>query len=228
MTLILPLREKERGMKRMHMGYTVTSLVVTALVMIVFGAADAGTPPVNVDVFSGFTFDGGGAPYSGLVGSFQSADIKFATTTGFNWHPFGLASFGADMTGFLHVPTDGTFTFTLTSDDGSLLFIDGSLVVDNGGPHGPVTVSGSAVLTEGTHSFEVQFFECCGGPSGVDLLLPAGVTFGFAGSPDKANCHGKSVSDLAHQFGGIAAAASALGFDSVQDLQDAILAFCDP
>jgi PA14 domain-containing protein len=30
------------------------------------------------------------------------------------------------MTGFFHVPADGTFTFTLTFDDGSLLFIDGN------------------------------------------------------------------------------------------------------
>jgi PA14 domain-containing protein len=215
-------------MKRMSIACSVTSFVVITLVTALLGSANAGTPPVNVDVFSGFTFVGGGAPYSSLVGSFQSADIKFATTTGFNWHPFGQLSFGADMTGFLHVPADGTFTFTLTSDDGSLLFIDGSLVVDNGGPHGAFTASGSALLTEGTHSFEVQFFECCGGPSGVDLILPAGVTYGFAGSPDNANCHGQSVSDLAQQFGGMAAAASALGFDSVGDLQDAIRAFCDP
>ena len=33
----------------------------------------------------------------------------------------------------------------------------------------------------------------------------------FAGTPGKANCHGKSVSALAKQYGGLAAAA-ALGF----------------
>jgi hypothetical protein len=48
----------------------------------------------------------------------------------------------------------------------------------------------------------------------------------FAGRPGNANCHGKSVSALAHQFGGIDAAASALGFSSVADLQDAIRTFC--
>jgi hypothetical protein len=48
----------------------------------------------------------------------------------------------------------------------------------------------------------------------------------FAGSPGKANCHGKSVSALAQQFGGINNAAEALGFSSVQDLQDAIRTFC--
>jgi hypothetical protein len=49
----------------------------------------------------------------------------------------------------------------------------------------------------------------------------------FAGTPGKANCHGKSVSALAKQFGGLSAAAAALGFDSVSALQEAIMAFCD-
>jgi hypothetical protein len=48
----------------------------------------------------------------------------------------------------------------------------------------------------------------------------------FAGTPGKANCHGKSVSGLAKQFGGLNAAAAALGFSSVGALQNAILAFC--
>jgi hypothetical protein len=48
----------------------------------------------------------------------------------------------------------------------------------------------------------------------------------FAGIPGEANCHGKSVSALAHQFGGLNAAAAALEFSSVTALQDAIAAFC--
>jgi hypothetical protein len=133
---------------------------------------------INVDIYSGFTPSGGGAPYSGLAGSFTVGDVKFATTTGFDWHPFGLFEFGANVFGYLNVAASGTYTFTLDSDDGSLLFIDGIQVVDNGDPHGPQTASGSATLTAGTHCFEIQFFECCGGPSGLDLILPAGVTYG--------------------------------------------------
>jgi hypothetical protein len=49
----------------------------------------------------------------------------------------------------------------------------------------------------------------------------------FAGTPGTPNCRGESVSALAQQFGGLDAAASALGFPSVQALQDAIRAFCE-
>jgi hypothetical protein len=49
----------------------------------------------------------------------------------------------------------------------------------------------------------------------------------FAGTPGRPNCHGESVSALAREFGGLAAAAAALGFPSVQALQDAIREFCE-
>jgi hypothetical protein len=52
------------------------------------------------------------------------------------------------------------------------------------------------------------------------------ITFIFAGTPGAANCHGKSVSALASQNGGLHRAAAALGYPSVQALQDAVSAFC--
>ena len=48
----------------------------------------------------------------------------------------------------------------------------------------------------------------------------------FAGVAGSKNCQGTSVSALATKFGGLKAAAAALGFSNVQGLQDAIRAFC--
>ena len=45
-------------------------------------------------------------------------------------------SFGYVFTGFLKVPTDGDYTFTLDSDDGSRLSINGSMVLEHDGIHG--------------------------------------------------------------------------------------------
>lgn len=56
----------------------------------------------------------------------------------------------------------------------------------------------------------------------------AGTTVPEAGTPGEANCHGKTISALANQFGGIDAAASALGFSSVAALQDGFTLFCQP
>ena len=55
------------------------------------------------------------------------------------------------------------------------------------------------------------------------FIQPAPRFAGVAGSKD---CHGTSVSALATKFGGLNAAAAALGFSNVQGLQDAIRAFC--
>ena len=48
----------------------------------------------------------------------------------------------------------------------------------------------------------------------------------FAGTAGFSNCHGKSVSARARQYGGVNAAVAALGFPSVAVLQNAIMAFC--
>lgn len=115
--------------------------------------------------------------------------------------------------------------FTLTSDDGNLLLIDDKVVVDNGGPHPPMSQSGSIEQTAGPHSFGVQFFEYCGPPSGVDLDLPTGVTYGFAGTVAEADCRRQSMAELIRQFGDLIRAPSALK-SSVPVLENAVGAFC--
>jgi len=54
-----------------------------------------------------------------------------------------------------------------------------------------------------------------------------GETVPEAGTPGLPNCHGQTISALAHQFGGIDAAASALGFSTVQTLQNTFSLFCE-
>jgi hypothetical protein len=156
-------------------------LVAVAVLAVAIVEAEA----IQVDIYSGYTDlgegvnSGGGAPYSGFVGSFYSPDVLFATNTGYKWHPFGLPSFGALITGYLSVASAGSFEFKLDSDDGSMLYIDSSLVVDNGKDRGhpPRIVSNFASLSPGLHPFKIEFFEDFGGESGVDLYLPPGVSY---------------------------------------------------
>jgi alpha-L-fucosidase len=64
--------------------------------------------------------------------------------------------------GLVEVPATGVWTFHLTSDDGSVLRIDGDLVVDNDGLHSATTRSGRVALERGLHRIEVGFFEAGG------------------------------------------------------------------
>ncbi|MEW6071051.1 MAG: alpha-L-fucosidase [Planctomycetota bacterium] len=77
-------------------------------------------------------------------------------------------------TGFLRVAADDAYVFHLTSDDGARLFVDGELVVDNDGLHGPLTRTGAAPLAAGWHRLRVEWFNKTGGAV-LDLQVgPAG------------------------------------------------------
>ncbi len=65
--------------------------------------------------------------------------------------------------GSINITTAGNYTFYTESDDGSKLYIDGNLIVNNDGTHGPQWEQGSVSLSQGNHSIEVTFFELGGG-----------------------------------------------------------------
>ena len=70
---------------------------------------------------------------------------------------------GAVWTGVLNVTVGGSYTFQTTSDDGSLLCVDGTEVVNDDGPHGMQTASGTIDLTAGNHLVTVQYVQAGGG-----------------------------------------------------------------
>ncbi len=73
-------------------------------------------------------------------------------------------SWSARWTGTLHPPTTGTYTFSLTSDDGSRLFVNGQQVINNWADQPPTTKTGSIALTAGQPvSIEVDYFQDGGG-----------------------------------------------------------------
>jgi cytochrome c len=78
----------------------------------------------------------------------------------------GAKAFGTEpdhfyvhITGFLHAPTAGEYTFRLTSDDGSKLRINGRVVIDHDGLHGAVPMLGNVTLAAGEHPIEIEYFE---------------------------------------------------------------------
>jgi len=70
--------------------------------------------------------------------------------------------FGYEFNGFLKVTTNNVYVITISSDDGSRLFIDGKLVADNDGLHGMLEKKGEVPLAAGMHKIKVQYFEKSG------------------------------------------------------------------
>ena len=158
--------------------------LVAAAALAVLGATPAEGGYVAT-LYSGFTSGGDGSPFSTPVQTFSGTAIDFGASTGDNWFPLGPGiGFGAQFVGTFEVAAGGTYQFDLRSDDGSSLTVDGVLLIDNGGDHGPLTVSGSRFLAAGLHPFVLNFYENGAGESALDLTLPAGVTFGPAAVPE--------------------------------------------
>ncbi len=106
-------------------------------------------------------FDALNAIESGTVDTI-STDVSLRSDN------FGLRFFGC-----LEALTDGYYTLSTTSDDGSRLYVNDQLIVDNDGLHGIQTVANQVFLNKGLHAVRVDYFESNGGESlSVDWVAP--------------------------------------------------------
>lgn len=67
--------------------------------------------------------------------------------------------FGYIFEGYIEIPVKGVYRFYTYSDDGSQLFIDGRLVVDNDGGHSARRREGKIALEAGLHPIKLYYFE---------------------------------------------------------------------
>jgi uncharacterized repeat protein (TIGR03803 family) len=176
------------------------------------GAAGAGTVFELVNSSGNYTervlysFGGsdGANPVAGLIAD-ASGNLYGTTALG------GAAGAG---TVFELVNSSGNYTekvlysFTSFTSDGSEPE-DGLIADSSGNLYGTTVLGGFGAGTV----FKI---------SGGGFVPPVH----FAGVPGAPNCTGVSVSSLAHTYGGLGAAAKALGYTSVSALQNAISAYC--
>lgn len=81
------------------------------------------------------------------------APILYADNAG------NLATSAMRWTGYIYIGRPGTYRFGLSSDDGSRLWIDGRLRVDNWGLHGPGWVDAPATLSRGWHPLRIDYID---------------------------------------------------------------------
>jgi hypothetical protein len=67
--------------------------------------------------------------------------------------------FAIDYAGRFWIETPAIYTFSLLSDDGSMLYVDDAMVIDNDGLHPPAEKRGDVYLTHGVHSIRVSYFQ---------------------------------------------------------------------
>jgi hypothetical protein len=67
--------------------------------------------------------------------------------------------FGYVFTGYIDIPEDGIWSFSLLSDDGAILEVDDQLVVNNDGSHSAITTMGRIPLRKGMHAYRLVYLE---------------------------------------------------------------------
>ncbi|MEV4481638.1 family 16 glycoside hydrolase [Micromonospora coxensis] len=86
--------------------------------------------------------------------------VNWTSTTDFGFDDY----FVTQVLGNINVTTAGSYTFRLTSDDGSKLTVDNSVVINHDGLHGSTPPKeGTVNLTAGAHPFRIDHFERTGG-----------------------------------------------------------------
>jgi len=83
--------------------------------------------------------------------------------------------YGIVFEGYFALKQEGNYTFTLASDDGSKLFINDTLLIDNDGDHGTITKTGSLRLKAGIHKARIEFFQASGGAELFCLIAGPGM-----------------------------------------------------
>lgn len=71
--------------------------------------------------------------------------------------------FALVFNGYIKIANDGIYTFFTESDDGSLLYIDDELVVNNDGNHGNTEKQDKAALRKGFHKIKLVYYDNGGG-----------------------------------------------------------------
>lgn len=126
-------------------------------------AGIVGTTLANVAIYS-------------YKGAFNQADSP--ASDGLNVLPPALRSlytswYVVRCTGKIVVIKSEYIKFDLTSDDGSLLYINGSLLINNDGNHGSLMKSGTKLLKAGLYDFRLDYMQGPAGNQSLILNVPA-------------------------------------------------------
>lgn len=96
------------------------------------------------------------------AGSIYTTSLNIPTTRFSNGFP-GVTDrfewFAIDYKGAFYIKQDGEYLFQLSSDDGSKLLIDDSLVINNDGQHITKGKQTAVFFKKGIHKIEIQYFQ---------------------------------------------------------------------
>jgi hypothetical protein len=155
-----------------------------------YGGNTGGTPTATFTTTAVcFPWCGGSTGDGDSLSNFLGVPYGYSSglSTDFN----GLSGHALQLTGFLNIGSAGVYNLGLYSDDGSYMYVDGNLVVNDGGDHGMNYVSNNIFLGAGAHSLLI-YQEENGGGTGLSAYINGNTLGGdflstSAGVPEPAS-----------------------------------------
>jgi len=117
-------------------------------------------------------------PFPGLLTAVGEAEVpwvKMTSTSDFQSAVAGTpnSNFAAYWYGNVQIKKAGVYNLCTDSDDGSRLFVDGHMIINDGGLHGRKKVCGDTTLAAGIHLVTVWFFNGGGAAyQNIDYMGP--------------------------------------------------------
>ena len=111
-------------------------------------------------VLPGLTFEAYEADFGDAMPDFgELAPVRRGVITDLTQLPEHRdEEFAFVFSGLLQVPESGTYVLALESDDGSRLWLDGELEIDNDGDHAAVEIEREMFLQAGRHPLRIEYF----------------------------------------------------------------------
>jgi hexosaminidase len=97
--------------------------------------------------------------YTTEIDTSLAIQVGVASQISFAKVPNKAREYGLVFTGYINVNENATFEFSLYSDDGSRLYIDDELIVENDGDHARYEKSAGVALQAGLHKIKVAYFD---------------------------------------------------------------------
>ncbi|MCX6258242.1 MAG: PA14 domain-containing protein [Bacteroidia bacterium] len=91
--------------------------------------------------------------------------VSSGNTSGLDLSGCRKEYFAVKFTGYLNIPAEGTYTFYLTSDDGSVLSVANDKIIDNDGAHSKTEKLTKCIFGKGNFPFELVMFNGSGDSS---------------------------------------------------------------
>ena len=95
------------------------------------------------------------------------------------------SNFYAEITGVLTIAESDNYVIRLVSDDGARLYLDGDLLIDHDGLHGPDARDSELIINEGAYPLRIQYFQG-GGGAALSLQWARHGDDGFSVIPSEA------------------------------------------